>query len=121
MGQVEQVLDSQDSILNQIESIEKGGDAEKGVSEIKQIVIDNKEAMMDIITGLSFQDLTGQKIKVIVGLIEEVEKRMLQLIVAFGLKSKDNLEESIQQIEFKDNTTLKQDDVENILKEFGFV
>lgn len=121
MGQVEQVLDSQDSILNQIESIEKGGDAENAVSEIKQIVIDNKEAMIDIITGLSFQDLTGQKIKVIVGLIEEVEKRMLQLIVAFGLKSKDNVEESIQQIEFKDNATLKQDDVENILKEFGFV
>lgn len=121
MGQVEQVLDSQDSILNHIEGVEKGGDAEKAVSEIKQIVMDNKEAMLDIITGLSFQDLTGQKIKVIVGLIEEVEKRILQLIVAFGLKSKDKVEESIQQIEFKDNSTLKQDDVESILKEFGFV
>ncbi|MBI5194299.1 MAG: protein phosphatase CheZ [Nitrospirae bacterium] len=121
MGQVEQVLDSQDSILNHIEGLEKGGDVKKAAGEIKQIVMDNKEAMMDIITGLSFQDLTGQKIKVIVGLIEEVEKRILQLIVAFGLKSKDNVEENIQQIEFKDNTTLKQDDVESILKEFGFV
>ena len=121
MEQVEHVLDSQDSILHKIEAIGKGEDAVITAGEIKQIVLDNKESMMDIITGLSFQDLTGQKIKVIIGLIEEVEKRMLQLVVTFGLKSKEDKDETYKQIELTENTTLKQDLVDNILKEFGFV
>ena len=89
------------------------------MGEVKQVVSENKEILMDIITGLSFQDLTGQKIKVIVGLIEEVEKRLLQLIVTFGLKSKDANEGNDTLKEFSDKPTLKQDVVDNILKEFS--
>ena len=120
MSQVEHVLDNQDLILHRIDALEKGNDVNTTMGEMRQIVSENKETLLDIITGLSFQDLTGQKIKAIVGLIEEVEKRLLQLIVAFGMKSKEMGKEDNSLKEFTDKPTLKQDVVDNILKEFGF-
>jgi len=120
MTQVEKVLDNHDLIIHHTESAERGNDLPNSLSEVRNVVSENKEILLDIITGLSFQDLTGQKIKMIVGLIEDVEKRLLQLIVTFGLKSKDAAEDDSTLKEFSDNPTLKQDVVDNILKEFGF-
>ena len=120
MTQVEKVLDNQDLIIHHTESAERGNDLPNSLSEVRNVVSENREILLDIITGLSFQDLTGQKIKMIVGLIEDVEKRLLQLIVTFGLKSKDTNEDDSSLKEFSDNPTLKQDVVDNILKEFGF-
>ncbi len=120
MGQVERVLDNQDLILHHIEAIEKGGDISMAIGELRQVTSDNKETLLDIITGLSFQDLTGQKIKGIISLIEEVEKRIIQLIVTFGLKSKTTIEEGSPLREFTDSTKLEQGLVDSVLKEFGF-
>lgn len=120
MTQVEKVLDNHDLIIHHTESAERGNDLSNSLSEVRNVVSENREILLDIITGLSFQDLTGQKIKMIVGLIEDVEKRLLQLVVTFGLKSKDTNEDDSSLKEFSDNPTLKQDVVDNILKEFGF-
>ena len=120
MTQVEKVLDNHDLIIHHTESAERGNDIPNSLTEVRNVVSENREILLDIITGLSFQDLTGQKIKMIVGLIEDVEKRLLQLIVTFGLKSKDTNEDDSSLKEFSDNPTLKQDVVDNILKEFGF-
>ena len=120
MGQVERALDNQDLLLYHIEAIEKGVDLTKEVGELKQITADNKEILLDIITGLSFQDLTGQKIKTIISLIEEIEKRIIHLIVTFGLKSKTGIEEKIPLTGFTDDTKIEQGLVDTILKEFGF-
>lgn len=120
MSQVEKVIDNHDLIIHHTESAERGNDLSNSLGEVRNVVSENREILMDIITGLSFQDLTGQKIKMIVGLIEDVEKRLLQLIVTFGLKSKDLTEDDSPLKEFSDNPTLKQDVVDNILKEFGF-
>ncbi len=120
MGQVECVLDNQDLLLHHIEAIEKGVDLTKEIGELKQITADNKEILLDIITGLSFQDLTGQKMKTIISLIEEIEKRIIHLIVTFGLKSKTGIEENSPLKGFTDNTKIEQDLVDTILKEFGF-
>ena len=120
MSQVEKVLDNHELIIHHTESAERSSDPANSLIEVKNVVSENRDILMDIITGLSFQDLTGQKIKVIVGLIEDVEKRLLQLIVTFGLKSKDVNEDDATLKEFSDNPTLKQDVVDNILKEFGF-
>ena len=120
MGQVERALDNQDLLLYHIEAIGKGGDLTKEIGELKQITADNKEILLDIITGLSFQDLTGQKIKTIISLIEEIEKRIIHLIVTFGLKLRTGIEENIPLKGFTDNTKIEQGLVDTILKEFGF-
>lgn len=120
MNQVEKVLDNHDMIIDLTESAERGNDLPTLLRELRNISSENREVLLDIITGLSFQDLTGQKIKMIVDLIEDVEKRLLQLIVTFGLKSRDAYENDCSLKDFSDNPTLKQDVVDNILKEFGF-
>lgn len=120
MSQVEKVLDNHDVIMHHTESAERGNNASKSLEEVKNLISEDREILLDIITGLSFQDITGQKIKTIVGLIEDVEKRLLQLIVTFGLKSKNSNEDINSLKEYSDNPTLKQDVVDNILKEFGF-
>lgn len=120
MTHVEHVLDSQDLILHNIEAIENGENISRAAEEIKQVVADNREALMDIMTGLSFQDLTGQKIKAIISLIGEIEKRIIHLIVTFGLKSKENIKEDSPLKDLSENSVLEQELVDSILKEFGF-
>lgn len=120
MSQVERVLDSQDLMLQYLETIGKGEDITKTANAMRDMVNENKETLLDIITGLSFQDLTGQKIKAIITLIEEVERRILHLIVTFGLRSKETVKDDNPLKDLSGGTELKQDLVDNILKDFGF-
>ena len=45
--------------------------------------------MIEILTALSFQDLTGQKIKKIIALVGDVETRILGLLISLGIKKED--------------------------------
>jgi len=47
----------------------------------------NDMAMIsDIFTQMSFQDLTGQRIKRILGLVQQMETRLKEMVVSFGIK-----------------------------------
>jgi len=79
-------------------------------------------------TTLSFQDITGQKIKKIVKLIDEIETRLLEIIVAFGIKVDKAKEPDAGQRatewlnKLKDSSGsngTKQDLVDQILAEFS--
>lgn len=75
--------------------------------------------MMDILTNMSFQDLSGQKIKKVMAGFSEVQSKILELAVTFGLqtsheevKEKDDL-----LVELKDvavSMELKQDVIDKI-------
>jgi len=93
----EEILDNQELISNQIEKLEaideETSDNGKGLSEVIQVMneinTENQNNLIEMLTTMSFQDLTGQKIKKIIGLVEEVETRVLEMIVAFGIKIED--------------------------------
>ncbi len=128
MGLTEKVLDNHDLISSGIERV-KGSDRldKTNIGELDKLVSDNKESLVEIITCLSFQDLTGQKINKIVAMMREVESRILELIVTFGLKAnseKGNMDEVTSPIlnELKKPVSddLKQDLVDDMLKKFGF-
>src|SRR3989304_437561 len=53
MSQVEKVLDNHDVIMHHTESAERADNASSHMGEVKQVVSENKEILMDIITGLS--------------------------------------------------------------------
>lgn len=88
----------------------------------------NETRLIEILTALSFQDITGQKIKKISQLIDEVERRILEIIVAFGIKL-DNEEgtngdqkaaEWLHKLKDSSGSKgTKQDLVDQILAEFG--
>lgn len=88
----------------------------------------NQADLVEILTHLSFQDLTGQKIQKIIHLVQEVERRILGLLVAFGIKAeagpKGNLGEMkaeiMSRLERQDPAAeLGQDLVDEILSQFN--
>lgn len=86
----------------------------------------SQKTLMDIITALSFQDLAGQRVKKIVGILDEVQSRLVELVVVFGVKDApqngvpDRAEALLKELEQTKTTAIKQDVVDDLLKEFGF-
>jgi purine-binding chemotaxis protein CheW len=84
----------------------------------------------DTLMALSFQDLTGQKIKQVIALMGEVEERILELVVGYGMAGADQaaaaaeprgVQQRIQDLKGQaDGGPLRQDRVDGLLAEFGF-
>lgn len=87
---------------------------------------------MEIMTTLSFQDLTGQRIKRIVAALQQIEKVVFELYMATGLSMKameQNPEQSVEEIRQTSKaraTELKgpqaassQTDVDDLLSQLG--
>ena len=90
------------------------------------------EDLMEIMTTLSFQDLTGQRIKRIVAALQQIEKVVFELYMATGLSMKameENPERSVEEIRQTSKaraTDLKgpqagasQTDVDDLLSQLG--
>lgn len=107
------------------ENSEHTGVLEK-VGGLADLAASNQKSLMDIITALSFQDLTGQRIKKVVGVLDEVQSRLVELVVVFGLQSvpqeadKGRAAVLLKELEATTATSIKQDVVDDLLKEFGF-
>jgi len=77
----------------------------------------------DTVIALSFQDLTGQKIKQVIALMGDVEERILSLVVQYGVTSADQATEAVEKLhdlKETDATVMRQDRVDDLLAEFGF-
>jgi len=84
-----------------------------------------RQVQDDTMIALSFQDLTGQKIKQVIALMADVEERILKLVVEYGVTSADEAAETVERKlqdlkETKENPELHQDCVDDLLAEFGF-
>ena len=95
----------------------------KTASELAQ---DDKH-LMDIMTALSFQDLVAQRVKKLVTIIEDVQCKLVELVVVFGRKQEGvpskalgKAGEMLKQLEASKSTAIKQDLVDELLSEFGF-
>ena len=100
---------------------------EKGVQEVDAILEENDTALMDLVLALEFQDLVGQKLKKIASVLNEVQGRIMQLLVAFGSRTNgelitlDQQESLLRELRAKTQSeTLNQALVDNILEECGF-
>ena len=83
--------------------------------------------LMDIMTALSFQDLVAQRVKKLVTIIEDVQCKLVELVVVFGLKQggtppegQGKAGEMLKQLEASKSTAIKQDLADELLSEFGF-
>ena len=82
--------------------------------------------LMDIMTALSFQDLVAQRIKKIITILDDVEHKLLQMVVVFGAKqngapdTSGKADQMLKELEASRSTALKQDLVDDILGQFGF-
>ncbi|MBI4001039.1 MAG: protein phosphatase CheZ [Nitrospira defluvii] len=83
--------------------------------------------LLDIMTALSFQDLVAQSVNKLVTILDEVEHKLLQLVVVFGpyqkqatKKDQGKASAMLKQLEATKNTSMNQDLADEILKQFGF-
>ncbi|SFL76919.1 chemotaxis protein CheZ [Desulfomicrobium norvegicum] len=131
MELVEKHLDMNDRAMQLLASLENGT-ARPEIAELRA----GNEALgadlMEIMTTLSFQDLTGQRIKRIVAALQQIEKVVFELYMATGLSMKameQNPEQSVEEIRQMSKaraTELKgpqdastQTDVDDLLSQLG--
>jgi chemotaxis protein CheZ len=131
MELVEKHLDMNDRAMQLLASLENG----TARPEIEELRAGNEALgadLMEIMTTLSFQDLTGQRIKRIVAALQQIEKVVFELYMATGLSMKameQNPEQSVEEIRQTSKaraTELKgpqdassQTDVDDLLSQLG--
>ncbi len=93
------------------------------LEDIKSLNQDNMSKIIEIYTTMSFQDITAQQIKKVIQAIEDTKRRLLQMVVSsIEQSSKDEeLKEKIvgKATEILTGDRINQDDVDDLLKEFG--
>ena len=92
----------------------------------QELAQDDKH-LLDIMTALSFQDLVAQRVKKLVTIIEDVQCKLVELVVVFGLKQEGTAPETqgkagemLRQLESSKSTAIKQELADELLSEFGF-
>lgn len=83
--------------------------------------------LTDIMTALSFQDLVAQRVKKLVGILNDVQDKLMELVVVFGIQEDvhgtavtGKTGELLQQLEASKTTAIRQDVADEILAQFGF-
>lgn len=101
--------------------------AREHIASVMQSLGQDETRLLDISVALSFQDLVAQRVKKLVAILEDVQTKLLKLVVIFGLKQdQDKIEkdgrghEMLKQLEASNKTAIQQDLVDDILGEFGF-
>lgn len=115
-----------DALVNGLASSDAATSTAK-IAAIRITLAADSKSLMDIVTALSFQDLVAQSVNKLVTIIEEVEHKLLELVVVFGPYTKGASEAEaskasamLKQLSASKNTSMKQDLADEILKQYGF-
>jgi len=95
-------------------------DPGKGAEIAKELAAINakgKESMMELFALMSFQDLTGQKLKKVIGSLDVVEKKLVEIALSFGI-DEAGLNSSTEPRP-AGKMVINQDVVDKLLKELG--
>lgn len=132
LGIVEKQQDLQPEANELIELASKNALTESQAKRLAELKLGVDDDLIKILTALSFQDLTGQRIKKIITTLEKIESAAYNLFMSTGLAVKAHKQESQQEVtKIKEETNqvvseLKgptrdtdQKDVDNLLAELG--
>lgn len=129
---VENLQELQSSVATIVKGFESGGVTKEDREKLKSINTTLGTDLSEIMISLSFQDLTGQRIKIIIESLKTIEDIVKQMIVSTGLMIQTKEEtpdldfEEIEK-EVKEKTTelhgpsknADQGDVDDLLAQFG--
>jgi chemotaxis protein CheZ len=137
METVENLLEQRDQATALLASLEATAGSEDALSRIMDINASMQSALTAIITDLSFQDLTGQRLKKVVQALASIRETVFDLYVSTGLMLKTReetpekdlaeiAEESRRKVEEIKNSELKgptldasQKNVDDLLASLG--
>jgi chemotaxis protein CheZ len=129
MQLVETVQDNHRSVFAQLDALGRNltGDQAAAVEAIRSALKTDDKPLVEMITALSFQDLVAQRVNKLVTIIEDVEHKLLELVVVFGPYTKgagkaevSRASEMLKQLGASKSTSMNQDLADEILKQFGF-
>ena len=104
------------------------GEQASEIEKVMELLKGDERRLTDIHVALSFQDLVAQRVAKLVTILNEVQHKLLKLVVVFGIKQKKDGaatkdggrgSEMLRQLEASKTTSLEQDLVDDILSEFG--
>ena len=114
------------AVVSTLEAVDCRTLAARLAKTAQELAQDDKH-LMDIMTALSFQDLVAQRVKKLVTIVEDVQCKLVELVVVFGLKQEGSASETqgkagemLRQLEASKSTAIKQELVDELLSEFGF-
>jgi len=81
--------------------------------------IEGQDIAFDMIAALEFQDITKQKIDKLTKVVKDLEKKLSDLIIKFGLKHNKIDVDTLNRLGEKDSILGDQDLVNQLLKELG--
>jgi Chemotaxis protein len=97
---IENLQTMSDTLAGIVKSFEKGGVSKAERETLAEINSSLSQDLMSIMTTLSFQDLTGQRIKIIIETIKKIEKIVLDVYMTTGLMIKARTEAPAEQADF---------------------
>lgn len=97
------------------------------VEQVRATMAQDDKHLMEIMTTLSFQDLVAQRVKKLVTILDEVQTKLVELVVVFGLQRNGNAaagtgiaDQMLKQLEESKTTAMKQQVADDLLAQFGF-
>lgn len=97
------------------------------LTESRQRLVQDDKRLIEIMTSLSFQDLVAQRVKKLTTIVHDVERKLLELVVVFGIKHegaapevKSDVTDMLKELNASNSNAMKQDLVDDILGKFGF-
>ena len=129
MSLTEEMTDNHEQIKALLSNMTtmSGDELASKISMIVKLVDANEAHITNITVALGYQDIVAQRVAKLVTVLDEVQHKLLKLVIVFGLQKKNVLAkkegrgyEMLQQLEASKNTAIKQDLVDDILAEFGF-
>ncbi len=112
MGIVEKYILIMDELASHIRNLKE---PEESVKYLKTFKAGLEDDLTEILTTQSFQDRTGQTIKKVIKLVGDIEEELVKLITTFGVKPELHAAENAVAPE-----KVSQEDVNELLKDFGF-
>ncbi len=97
------------------------------LESVASVLAQDDKYLMEIMTALSFQDLVAQRVKKLVTILDEVQGKLMKLVVVFGLQgSPEAVSDAgtagdlLKQLEESKTTAMQQKVADDILAQFGF-
>ncbi len=87
MAEVERLLDLLPEVSGHLRTMQNNGNSEAVAALIEQTEV-FENSLTQIMTSLSFQDLTGQRLKKVVTALGEIQESIFEMYVSSGLMLK---------------------------------
>ncbi len=133
MALTEAMQDNRAAIAKALDELAHGvvdgrtnGEVATQVRAIQALIAEDEERLMALMTAMAFQDLVGQRIRKVTGILADVEHRLLETLIVFGHKQSAPTKQSdtrasalLKELEASKATSIKQDLVDEILGQAG--